>query len=247
MKRFYSLILGLMIVIFSAKAQSKKGKNNPKQKISIIEQAIPYKGFFDFYYHDSNDKVYLKVPKSEQQFLYVNSLSQGIGNNDIGLDRGQLGNERVVYFSVAGDKLLLIQPNLRYRSTSDNPLEQRSIKGAFAKSVLFGFPIVETLEDAYIINLTPFLLQDTHGVSKRLKQLKEGTYKIDKSRSAVYLDRTRAFPKNIELDMMLTFTGESTGNMLRSVTPSPDAVTVNQHHSFVALPDSDYSPRWKKS
>ena len=243
MKRFYSLILGLMIVIFSAKAQSKKGKNNPKQKISIIEQAIPYKGFFDFYYHDSNDKVYLKVPKSEQQFLYVNSLSQGIGNNDIGLDRGQLGNERVVYFSVAGDKLLLIQPNLRYRSTSDNPLEQRSIKGAFAKSVLFGFPIVETLEDAYIINLTPFLLQDTHGVSKRLKQLKEGTYKIDKSRSAVYLDRTRAFPKNIELDMMLTFTGESTGNMLRSVTPSPDAVTVHQHHSFVALPDSDYSPR----
>ena len=243
MKRFYSLILGLMIVIFSAKAQSKKGKNNPKQKISIIEQAIPYKGFFDFYYHDSSDKVYLKVPKSEQQFLYVNSLSQGIGNNDIGLDRGQLGNERVVYFSVAGDKLLLIQPNLRYRSTSDNPLEQRSIKGAFAKSVLFGFPIVETLEDAYIINLTPFLLQDTHGVSKRLKQLKEGTYKIDKSRSAVYLDRTRAFPKNIELDMMLTFTGESTGNMLRSVTPSPDAVTVHQHHSFVALPDSDYSPR----
>ena len=243
MKRFYSLILGLMIVIFSAKAQSKKGKNNPKQKISIIEQAIPYKGFFDFYYHDSSDKVYLKVPKSEQQFLYVNSLSQGIGNNDIGLDRGQLGNERVVYFSVAGDKLLLIQPNLRYRSTSDNPLEQRSIKGAFAKSVLFGFPIVETLVDAYIINLTPFLLQDTHGVSKRLKQLKEGTYKIDKSRSAVYLDRTRAFPKNIELDMMLTFTGESTGNMLRSVTPSPDAVTVHQHHSFVALPDSDYSPR----
>ncbi len=243
MNRFYSLVLVLMIVIFSAKAQSKKGKNNPKQKISITEQASPYTGFFDFYYHDSSDKVYLKVPKSEQQFLYVNSLSQGIGNNDIGLDRGQLGNERIVYFSKAGDKLLLIQPNLRYRSTSDNPLEQQSIKEAFAKSVLFGFPIVETLEGAYIIDLTPFLLQDTHGVSKRLKQLKEGTYKIDKSRSAVYLDRTRAFPKNIELDMMLTFTGESTGNMLRSVTPTPDAVTVHQHHSFVALPDSDYSSR----
>ncbi len=243
MNRFYSLVLVLMIVIFSAKAQSKKGKNNLKQKISITEQSTSYKGFFDFYYHDSSDKVYLKVPKSEQQFLYVNSLSQGIGNNDIGLDRGQLGNERIVYFSKAGDKLLLIQPNLRYRSTSDNLLEQRSIKEAFAKSVLFGFPIVEILEGAYIIDLTPFLLQDTHGVSKRLKQLKEGAYKIDKSRSTVYLDRTRAFPKNIELDMMLTFTGESTGNMLRSVTPTPDAVTVHQHHSFVALPDRDYSSR----
>ena len=243
MKRFYSLILGLMMMVFSVQAQSKKSKNNPTQKGSIIEQASPYKGFFDFYYHEASDKIYLKVPKNEEQFLYVNSLSQGIGNNDIGLDRGQLGNERVVSFSKAGDKLLLIQPNLRYRSTSDNPLEQRSIKEAFAKSVLFGFPIVETLDDSFLIDLTPFLLQDAHGVSKRLKQLKEGAYKIDKSRSAVYLDRTKAFPKNIEMGMLLTFAGESTGSKLRSVTPTPDAVTVHQHHSFVALPDRDYSPR----
>ena len=160
-----------------------------------------------------------------------------------GLDRGQLGNERVVYFSRSGNKLLLIQPNLRYRSTSDNPLEQRSIKEAFAKSVLFGFPIVETLTDGLLIDLTPFLLEDAHGVAKRLKQLKQGSFKIDQTRSAVNLDRTKAFPKNIEFDMLLTFTGEAKGNMLRSVTPSPDAVTVFQHHSFVELPDSNYRPR----
>ena len=243
MIRFYSLMMGLMLMAISVQAQSKKSKNSQPQKSSLVEQSSPYQGFFDFYYHEASDKVYLKVPKNQQEFLYVNSLSQGIGNNDIGLDRGQLGNERIVSFSKAGNKLLLIQPNLRYRSTSDNPLEQRSIKEAFAKSVLYGFPIVETMEDAYLIDLTPFLLEDAHGVSKRLKQRKEGNYKIDKSRSAVYLDRTRAFPKNIELDMLLTFTGESTGSMLRAVTPTPDAVTVHQHHSFVALPDHNYTPR----
>jgi hypothetical protein len=243
MIRFYSLMMGLMLMAFSVQAQSKKSKNSQPQKSSLVAQSSPYQGFFDFYYHEASDKVYLKVPKNQQEFLYVNSLSQGIGNNDIGLDRGQLGNERIVSFSKAGNKLLLIQPNLRYRSTSDNPLEQRSIKEAFAKSVLYGFPIVETMEDAYLIDLTPFLLEDAHGVSKRLKQHKEGNYKIDKSRSAVYLDRTRAFPNNIELDMLLTFTGESTGTMLRAVTPTPDAVTVHQHHSFVALPDHNYTPR----
>jgi len=243
MSRVYAVALSFVLFVFSVQSQSKKSTKSDPQSISIIDQSIPYNGFYDFYYHEETDKVYLKVTQTEQQFLYVNSLSQGIGNNDIGLDRGQLGNERVVYFSKAGNKLLLIQPNLRYRSSSDNVLEKRSIKEAFAKSVLFGFPIVETLDDGHLIDLTPFLLEDAHGVSKRLKRLKEGSYKVDQSRSAVFLDRTKAFPQNIELDMLLTFSGESTGSKLRTVTPSPDAVTVHQHHSFVALTDNNYKTR----
>ncbi|MDB2328293.1 DUF5118 domain-containing protein, partial [Flavobacteriaceae bacterium] len=166
--------------------QVKNNKNKETKGVSIIDNTRPYSGYFDFYYSPKSDKIYLKVSNTEEEFLYVNSLSQGIGNNDIGLDRGQLGNERVVYFSKAGNKLLLIQPNLRYRSSSENPLEQRSIKEAFAKSVLFGFPIEETLTDnSYLIDLTPFLMQDAHGVSKRLKRLKEGSFNVDKSRSAI--------------------------------------------------------------
>ena len=242
MNRFYVIAIGFFLLT-SAQAQSKKNRNIQNQDFSSIEKASPFKGFFDFYYEESADKIYLKVSQIDQEFLYVNSLSQGIGNNDIGLDRGQLGNERIVYFKKAGNKLLLIQPNLRYRSTSENPLEQRSIQEAFAKSVLFGFPIIETLGTTYLIDLTPFLLQDAHGVSKRLKQLEEGNYKIDESRSAIHLPRTKAFPKNIELDVLLTFSGESTGRLLRSVTPTPEAVTVHQHHSFIELPDDNYKPR----
>jgi hypothetical protein len=216
---------------------------NKSKTTSVLVKTQAYKGFFDFYYHPEKDAIYLKVKALDQEFLYVNSLSAGMGNNDIGLDRGQLGNERLVSFSKSGNKLMLIQPNLRYRSTSNNPLEQRSIKEAFAKSVLYGFPIVESTKEGHVIDLTPFLMQDAHGVSKRLKQLKQGNYSIDQSRSAVSLERTKAFPKNIEFDMMLTFTGNAQGSLVRSVTPTPDAITVHQHHSFVALPDLDYTPR----
>ncbi len=237
----YSTILLLLII--GVNAQNRLNKNKEEVKASLLDKSEAYSGFFDFNYTPEKDAIYMTVKKLDEQFLYVNSLSQGIGSNDIGLDRGQLGNERVVYFSKAGNKLLLIQPNLRYRSTSDNPLEQRSIKEAFAKSVLFGFPIEETKDGKYIINLTPFLLQDAHGVSKRLKQSKQGSFSIDKSRSTVYLARTKAFPLNVEFDMLLTFTGNAEGGLLRSVTPTPDAVTVHQHHSFVALPDAKYTPR----
>ena len=238
----YTLLVVFLLTI-GLNAQNRANKNKPQDTPSLLDKTQAYTGFFDFNYHPEKDAIYMTVKKLDEQFLYVNSLSQGIGSNDIGLDRGQLGNERVVYFSKAGNKLLLVQPNLRYRSTSENPLEQRSIKEAFAKSVLFGFPIEETKDGNYIINLTPFLLQDAHGVSQRLKRRKQGSFRVDQSRSAVSLERTKAFPLNVEFDMLLTFTGAAEGSLLRSVTPTPDAVTVHQHHSFVALPDAAYTPR----
>ncbi len=170
-------------------------------------------------------------------------MSAGIGSNDIGLDRGQLGNERVVYFSKTGNKLLLIQPNLKYRTSTSNVLEKQSVKEAFAESVLFGFPIIETSASDYLVDLTPFLMQDTHGVAQRLKQTKQGSFTVDKSRSAISLPRTKAFPKNIELDVLLTFGGQATGGWIRSVTPTPNSVSVKQHHSFEALPKIPLTPR----
>lgn len=200
-------------------------------------------GFFDFYYEESTDKIYLKVKNLNKDFLYVNSLASGVGSNDIGLDRGQLGNERLVYFKKAGNKLLLIQPNLKYRANTDNELEKKSIEQAFAKSVLFGFKILSKKEGEYVVDFTPFLMQDAHGVANRLKGGKEGTYKIDVSKSALALERTKAFPKNVEFEALLTFKGQPTGRNLRSVTPTASLVTVVQHHSFIKLPDSKYKPR----
>lgn len=202
-----------------------------------------YYGYFDFYYEESSDKIYLKVKKLEEEFLYINSLASGVGSNDIGLDRGQLGGERVVYFKKAGNKLLLVQPNLKFRANTDNASEKKSIEQAFAKSVLFGFKIVEKRDENYIIDLTPFLMQDTHGVSERLKSRREGTYKIDASKSALALERTKAFPENVEFEAMLTFKGQPTGRNIRSVTPTSSLVTVTQHHSFIELPDNNYKPR----
>ena len=203
----------------------------------------PYSGFFNFHYLPDADKIHLEITNLGEEFLYINSLSSGIGNNDIGLDRGQLGNERIVKFQRAGNKVLLVQPNYRYRSTSTNPLEQQSIEQAFAKSVLYGFPIVEEKDERITVDLTPMLMEDAHGVSQRLARAQQGNYRVDKSRSAISLPRTKAFPKNVEFDVLLTFTGQPKGGLIRSVTPSPEAVTVHQHHSFVALPDNNYTPR----
>ncbi len=232
MKQFY--VFGLILFI-SVNIKAQFTENS--------KEYSKYTGLYSFFYDDKKDKVYLEVSELNKEFLYVYSLSSGIGSNDIGLDRGQLGNEQVVYFKKAGNKLLLVQPNLKYRALTNNTLEKKSVEQAFATSVLYGFKIEEEKNGKYIIDISNFLMQDTHGVSKRLKQLKQGNYSLDLSKSAFDLERTKAFPKNVEFDVLLTFTGEAQGRHIKSVAPNSSRITVAQHHSFIALPDNGYKKR----
>lgn len=200
-------------------------------------------GFFDYWWDEDTGKIWLEVDKLDQEFIYVNSLAAGIGSNDIGLDRSQLGNTRIVKFEKVGPKVLLVQPNYDYRATSDNPLEEKSINEAFAQSVLFGFEVAAEEDGRVLIDLTDFLMQDAHGVAERLSDSGQGSYSVEASRSAIHLPGTFNFPENTEFEATLTFTGSGAGAWLRSVTPTPNAVTVRQHHSFVELPDDNYEPR----
>mgnify|MGYP001074189469 CR=1 FL=1 len=218
-------------------------QNGYSQFFNDDKKVIKYEGFINFYYDKNEDKIYLEVDKLDTEFLYVHALSEGIGSNDIGIDRGQLGNGAVVKFQKAGNKLLLIQPNQNYRAITDNKEERKSIEEAFAKSVLHGFVIKEHKNGKYLINASDFLIRDAHGVANRLDRSKQGTYKIDKLRSAFNLERIKAFPKNVEFDVILTFEGKPKDYNIRSVTPDASSLTVGQHHSFVELPDNNYKPR----
>ncbi|MBL4604978.1 MAG: zinc-dependent metalloprotease [Flavobacteriaceae bacterium] len=232
MKKLFTAVLFLSFATQLSAQFFKDAKNIQKQE-----------GFFTFYYDESKDKIFLEVDRIGEEFLYVHSLSEGVGSNDIGLDRGQLGGERVVKFQKAGNKLLLIQPNLSYRAITDNIEEKKSVKEAFAKSVLHGFVIKEKKDGKYLVDATSFFMRDAHGVKNRLAGGGNGSYSLDKSKSAFHLERTKAFPKNVEFDVMLTFKGKPKGFNIRSVTPTSSLVTVHQHHSFVELPDNKYKSR----
>ena len=203
------------------------------QSFEKIENYEKNEGFFNYYIDQQTDKIYLEVVDLEKEFLYVHALSSGIGSNDIGLDRGQLGGEKVVYFKKMGNKLMLLEPNQGYRALSSNKLEVKAVEQAFAKSIIHSFPITDQSDNGYLIDLTPFLYRDAHGVSARLKRAQQGNYSLDLKRSALNTERTKSFEKNIEFDVYLTFAGTPTGGYIRSVTPDASAVTVAQHHSFI--------------
>lgn len=202
-----------------------------------------HNGYFNFYYDEDMGKIYLEVDKLNQQVLFQSSLPQGLGSNDIGLDRGQLGDTRLVQFEKHGSRVLLNQINTYYRANSDNQAEKQSVKEAFAKSVLQGFTLVAQTKDSVLIDYTKFLQSDIHGVKQTLARKKQGNFSLDHSRSAVYMPQSKAFPKNTELEAIVSFKGTKPGKFLRDVAPDPENITVHMHHSFIELPDDNYQPR----
>lgn len=203
-----------------------------------------YKGFLNFYWDESAGKIYLEINKLDSEILYQASLPAGLGSNDVGLDRGILGTTAVVKFTRVGNKLLLIQPNYAYRALTTNAAEKAAVEQSFAQSVLWGFTAEAASGNTVLVDATAFLLHDAMDVTGRLQQTKQGSYAMDATRSALYLPRTKNFPQNTEFETTITFvTKDRPGNFVAAVAPSPDAITLRMHHSFIQLPDGNFQPR----
>lgn len=242
MKKLYVLLLVALLSLQTVFAQSK-ATDKPTSIAAKTGGMTKMPGYFTLYWDEKAGKVWLEIDKFDTEFLYVNSLPTGIGSNDIGLDRGQLGGERVVKFQRVGPKVLLVQPNYNYRAVSRDADEQRAVEESFAQSVLWGVEIAAEDGKSVLVDATAFCLRDAHGVAATLKRSNQGSYQLDAMRSAIYLPRTKSFPQNTEIEATLTFAGTEPGGYIRQTVPSPEAITVRQHHSFIQLPDDQYQPR----
>jgi len=216
---------------------------DPKDISGFTDGMEKYSGYFSFYWDEKKGKIWLEVDKFDEEFLYYSSLKAGVGSNDIGLDKSQLGDKKVLSFNRIGPKVLLTQVNYDYRAVSDNPKEVEAVDDAFAKSVIWGFEVSAEENGKALVDATGFFLRDAKHIVNRLKDKEQGEYQLEEARSAIYLPATKNFPKNTEVEAILTFQGKNPGEWLKSVSPDPEAVTVRVHHSFIQLPDDGYKPR----
>ncbi len=217
-------------------------------------------GFMPLYWEASTGKLWMEISRWDHDVLHMTGLASGLGSNDIGLDRGALAGSRVVRFRRVGPKVLLVQPNLRFRASSSNPREVQAVTDAFAPSTLWGFTAAAETGDRVLVDATSFFVRDMTNIGARLRP---GTYRLDEGRSALHLPMTMGFPENTEVEVSLTFvlqpggTGRVFGGPfpqppggvqafegVRNVAASGEAATLRVHHSFVQLPEiGEYTPR----
>ena len=206
-------------------------------------------GFLPLYWNAKTGKLYLEIPHLNTDMVYFDSLPYGTGSNDLGLDRGQISRAKLVRFERFGPRILLVQPSEYFRSSSQNPAEQLAVRQSFPDSVLAGFAVeaenaaAAADAGAVLVDATEFFLRDAHGVLDAL--VKQGPYKLDAARSSIVIDATRVFPKNTEVEAVLTFASDAPvrGSFVAEVAPDPHALTVREHHSFLELPEPGYVPR----
>ncbi|MEM7349671.1 MAG: zinc-dependent metalloprotease [Acidobacteriota bacterium] len=208
------------------------------------------RGFLNFYVDDREGKIWLEVPpptgerREALQLIYVEGLRTGLGSNPVGLDRGQINDAALLTVRRIGPRVFFEQPNLRYRALSDEVSERQATRESFATSVLWAQDIAALDADGRsLVDLTSFLIRDSHDVTGTLKETEQGEFQLDEGRSLVDPASCLAFPDNVELEALLTFTGNEPGKHVESTAPTPEAITLVAHHSFIRLPQEGYQPR----
>src|SRR5215216_5367247 len=171
MKQRYLVPLALLLFVLPVAAQQRGSENAKPPTISEkIAGMQKFPGYFPFYWDARAGKLWLEIDKWNTEFLYVESLPAGIGSNDIGLDRGQLGNSDIVRFDRVGPRVLLVAPNYRFRASTNNPDERLAVKDAFAESTLWGFEVAAEDGNRVLVDATSFFLRDVHQVTNTLQR-----------------------------------------------------------------------------
>ena len=254
-------VIAALHVALAAPALAQGGRGNqegggaPPQIADRTKTLKKIDGFHPLYWDENTGRLYLEIPKLDTEVLYATYLATGLGSNDIGLDRGMTTGSRIVKFERSGPRILMVQPNYQFRALTQNAAEARTVREAFARSVLWSFPIAATSDGRHLVDYTDFLVRDANEMAGRLSP---GTYRFEAGRSSVYAPALAAFPKNTEMEAELTFVRGAGGGApgggrgggggrffegVGSVAASAEAASLRVHHSIVELPDAGYQPR----
>ncbi|RKF22760.1 DUF5117 domain-containing protein [Altericroceibacterium spongiae] len=193
-------------------------------------------------------QILLTLSKSDETgdygtYLYTTSLRTGMGSAQLWLDHGMFGPTQLLSFRRHGNKIAATFENPRFKATGDAGVT-RGGEESFPVSIAWMGPIVSENGDNVVIDIAPFLTQDSIGISDSLNRQADGKdYRYVPGRSMAKLDSVKVFPKNIEMDSIETFASDKPGSEVSLIAPDPKSLSFEVHHSFVQLPEPGYTPR----
>lgn len=220
----------------------------PKPYAEVItKDAKSTDGYFKV--HRVDDKLYFEIPPANlgKELLWVTTFART--QPGYGYGGSTEIQDRVVRFERRGDKVLLRASNFQLRASGDPGIEQ-SVSNSSVAAIMGAFDVrAYGPNEAPVIEMTPVFTADSlqeFSASRRL-----GAGRIDSNRS--FLEKVKSFPRNVEVRVLATYTGSTAAPMgfgRRSSgdrDPSLTAITVEVHHSLVALPDQPMKPRLSDS
>jgi hypothetical protein len=236
-----ALLSPTLILALAAPAPALAAETTP----TVAERAAGlerHDGLVPFYWDAGRGQLLFEVSRFGEEVLYGAGLAGGAGLLEVPLDRGTLGDLGVVRFERVGSRVLLHQRQVTHRSGVSDPERTRVVEESFPSSILAALPVVAEEPGRVLADATEFLLKDTQ-IATLLRQAQLGEWRQDGARSAFSFDRSGAFPRNTEIEALLTFTSDNPARAAAAVLPDGRTMSLRVHHTFLKLPDPGYVPR----
>ena len=212
-------------------------------------------GFLPYYWDAKKGMllVELSAAAREREFLYFVGLGSGVGSTSLFADRGTIERGVVCRFLQVGSRVLVIAQNTSFRAERGSSDLKKSVELSFPTSVLAALPIEAEQDGTLLVDAKSLVVRDAADLLSQMRrptqavngqmvrqEARDSTWKLDDGRSVVDLDASGSFPRNTEIEALLTFTNDGEANFNQ---PDTHTLSVREHHSFVALPEAGYMPR----
>lgn len=242
---------------FSAVAQVPPPAQPEKATLATRTAGLSkHEGFIPYYWDEKKGDILFELSPAalSREFLYFAGLASGIGSTELFADRSTFGSSALCRFRRAGGHVLVVEENTSFRAENGSRELRHSVEESFPTSVMASLPVEAEHDGALLVNAGSLLMRDAAdllsqlrrptravgGVMVREQSSRGADWHLDKDRSVVDLDHSGSFPLNTELEVLLTFATDSESDLNQ---PDPHALSVREHHSFVALPEGGYEVR----
>lgn len=221
--------------------------------VPLFAQSSPQRieGFLPMLWDAEQGRLSFEIPNLDQDILYFTSVAKGSGSGSVGFEWAGGGEGGVIQFHRVGSKVMVVEKNIRFRASKHEPGIEKGIEASYPDSILASLPILRSDSGKLVVDAMPLVVRDAANLSAagtgrgggrgpQAVELVAGTsWRFDPSRAAIYMPRTKAFPKNTEVEVTVTYEAVTGG---ARTTPDPRILTGRLHYSFVE-PPTGYTPR----
>jgi hypothetical protein len=242
-----AVLLSLVQILLGSAAMAQ-------QKMMTISEFVSSNGlnkgadsFLTSYSNPDQGTVFLEIPEVGKDLLYQSFLTSGFGSRYLvaqgsvdALDRGRYGQNGIVAFRRYGQKVLLINRNTNYYTSSSILDSSNDAALSYPNSVIGYFDVKAVENGNVLVDATNFFLRDGINIPAILKDAGQGSYSVDANRSAIDASHIHTTEDSVGVDALLTFATNDPApdrDILGRVAADRSAVLVRERNMFIKLPD----------
>lgn len=240
------MVIGLSTT-FAQPGRWGRGKKSTKIESikKTVEKCKEIEGLFTIYQDTTSGSLYLKIGKDQigKEFIYVSMLENGALS--AGHFRGQYRANSIFSIKKYYNRLEFVQENTSFYFDKDNALS-KAADANVSKAIIASESIVaqDSTKENFLIKADGLFKSETmtpiNFTYMNPRGFKLGRINKDKSK---YLD-IRSYPENTEIVVEYMYDNSMPRNFGGAGVTDPRYVSATIQHSFLAMPDNDFEPRF---